>query len=56
MEQKAEGKDVDFTQAQIAMENMEKQIEYMKSVSPGPMNAEVSQELMTIWLALLSKE
>lgn len=55
VEQKAEGKDVDFTQAQIAMENMEKQIEYMKSVSPGPMNAEVSQELMTIWLALFEQ-
>ncbi|ATM99867.1 methyl-accepting chemotaxis protein [Proteus terrae] len=55
VEEKAEGKEVDFTQAQLAMENMEKQITYMKSVSPGPMDAKVSKELMDVWQALFEQ-
>lgn len=55
VEQKAEGKEVDFAQAQIAMENMEKQISYMQSVSPGPMDAKVSKELMDVWQTLFEQ-
>lgn len=55
VEEKAEGKNVDFTQAQLAMDNMEKQITYMKSVSPGAMDAKVSKELMDVWQALFEQ-
>lgn len=55
VEQKAAGKDVDFTPAQTAMENMEKQLEYMKSVSPGPMDKKASGELMAVWQALFEQ-
>ncbi|HCH49813.1 MAG TPA: methyl-accepting chemotaxis protein [Proteus sp.] len=55
IEQKAAGKEVDFTPSQVAMNNMEKQLEYMKSVSPGPMDEKVSQELMTVWQSLFEQ-
>ena len=52
IEQKQAGQTADFSSAQLAMENMAKQLDYMKSVSPGPMDKQLSQELMTSWQTL----
>ncbi len=43
MESKSQGKDVDYAPVKEAMSNMGKYLEQMKSISPGPMDPEVSR-------------
>lgn len=53
MESKNEGKEVDYAPVKEAMENMGNYLEQMKSISPGPMNPEISEQVINSWQALL---
>ncbi len=52
MESKSQGKDVDYAPVK-AMSNMGKYLEQMKSISPGPMDPEVSDLVINNWQSLL---
>lgn len=54
MESKSEGKTVDYGPVKEAMSNMEKYLEQMKSISPGPMTPEIAEQLINNWQSLLS--
>lgn len=43
MESKGEGKTVDYGPVREAMSNMEKYLEQMKLISPGPMTPEIAE-------------
>ncbi|WP_049847910.1 methyl-accepting chemotaxis protein [Trabulsiella odontotermitis] len=53
MEAKAAGEATDFKPVQDALDNMKIQLERLKSVSPGPMDADVSADVVNKWLKLL---
>ncbi|MEY0397298.1 methyl-accepting chemotaxis protein [Providencia rettgeri] len=53
MESKSQGKDVDYAPVKEAMSNMGKYLEQMKSISPGPMDPEVSDLVINNWQSLL---
>lgn len=53
MESKSEGKAVDYGPVKEAMSNMGKYLEQMKSISPGPINPEISEQVINSWQALL---
>lgn len=53
MESKSEGKAVDYVPVKEAMSNMGKYLEQMKSISPGPINPEISEQVINSWQALL---
>ncbi|GAB1439950.1 methyl-accepting chemotaxis protein [Providencia sp.] len=53
MESKSDGKTVDYGPVKEAMSNMEKYLEQMKLISPGPMAPEISEQLINNWQALL---
>ncbi|WP_369308703.1 methyl-accepting chemotaxis protein [Providencia rettgeri] len=52
MESKNEGKDVDYAPVKDAMEKMGGYLEQMKSISPGPMDPEISQQVINSWQSL----
>ncbi|EMF4352955.1 methyl-accepting chemotaxis protein [Providencia rettgeri] len=52
MESKSEGKTVDYAPVKEALSNMEKYLEQMKSISPGPMDPEISEQVIYSWQAL----
>lgn len=53
MESKNEGKAIDYAPVKDAMENMASYLEQMKAISPGPMNTEISEQVISRWQALL---
>jgi len=53
MESKSEGKTVDYGPVKEAMSNMEKYLEQMKLISPGPMTPEIAEQVISSWQALL---
>ncbi|WP_054178769.1 methyl-accepting chemotaxis protein [Trabulsiella odontotermitis] len=53
MEAKAAGEATDFKPVQEALDNMKTQLERLKSVSPGPMDADVSADVLKKWQKLL---
>jgi methyl-accepting chemotaxis protein len=53
MEAKAAGETTDFKPVQDALDNMKIQLERLKSVSPGPMDADVSADVLNKWQKLL---
>lgn len=55
MEIKAAGGSVNLATAQQALDNMSKNLAQMKAISPGPMDAQVSAQVISTWQALLEK-
>lgn len=53
METKNEGKEGDYTLVKEALVNMERYLEEMKSISPGPMDKAISDQVINSWQALL---
>ncbi|CAG9429154.1 methyl-accepting chemotaxis protein [Providencia alcalifaciens] len=53
METKNEGKEGDYTLVKDALVNMERYLEEMKSISPGPMDKAISDQVINSWQALL---
>jgi methyl-accepting chemotaxis protein len=53
LEAKAAGESADFGPAQEALDNMAKQLTALKSVSPGPMDAAISADVIDKWQQLL---
>lgn len=45
----------DFGPAQQSLDGMRKKLEQMKTLSPGPMDAEIATAVLTTWQALLEK-
>lgn len=55
MENKAAGANVDFAPVQQALDNMRKKLDEMKAISPGPMDPQVSAQVLSSWQALLEQ-
>lgn len=55
MEAKAAGGTPDFAPAQQALDNMAKKLGEMKAISPGPMDEQVSAQVISSWQALLDQ-
>ncbi len=55
MESKNEGKAIDYAPVKDAMENMASYLEQMKAISPGPMDTEISEQVINSWQALLDE-
>jgi len=55
MENKAAGANVDFAPVQQALDNMRKKLDEMKAASPGPMDPQVSSQVISSWQALLEQ-
>ena len=55
MELKASGGTPDFAPVQQALDNMSKNLQEMKTLSPGPMDPEVSAAVLASWQDLLDK-
>lgn len=55
MEPKASGGTPDFAPVQQALDNMSKNLQEMKTLSPGPMDPEVSAAVLASWQDLLDK-
>jgi len=55
MEAKAAGGNPDLASAQQALDNMSKKLNEMKAISPGPMDENVSAEVISSWQALLDQ-
>ncbi|RAU36489.1 methyl-accepting chemotaxis protein [Enterobacter sp. ECC-175] len=55
MEAKAAGGTPDLASAQQALDNMRQKFEQMKAISPGPMDAQVSAQVISTWQALLEQ-
>ncbi|MCH2697923.1 methyl-accepting chemotaxis protein [Citrobacter portucalensis] len=53
MDVKMSGGTPDFAPAQQSLENMSKKIQEMKTLSPGPMDPDVANAVLTKWQALL---
>ncbi|EPY5526612.1 methyl-accepting chemotaxis protein [Citrobacter freundii] len=53
MDVKMSGGTPDFAPAQQSLENMNKKLQEMKTLSPGPMDPEVAAAVLTKWQALL---
>jgi methyl-accepting chemotaxis protein len=53
MEARAAGENADFAPVQNALDNMVKQLTALKAVSPGPMDAAISAEIIDKWQQLL---
>lgn len=53
MDVKMSGGTPDFAPAQQSLENMSKKLQEMKTLSPGPMDPEVANAVLTKWQALL---
>lgn len=55
MDVKIGGGTPDFAPARQSLENMRQKLEEMKALSPGPMNPDISREVLSNWQALLEK-
>jgi methyl-accepting chemotaxis protein len=55
METKAAGGTPDLASAQQALDNMSKKLAEMKAISPGPMDEQVSAQVISTWQALLDR-
>ena len=55
MENKAAGANADFAPVQQALDNMRKKLDEMKAISPGPMDPQVSAQVISAWQALLEQ-
>ncbi|MBT1728989.1 methyl-accepting chemotaxis protein [Enterobacter quasimori] len=55
MEVKAAGGTPDLASAQQALDNMSKKLAEMKAISPGPMDEQVSAQVISSWQALLDR-
>mgnify|MGYP002617884516 CR=1 FL=1 len=55
MEVKAAGGTPDLSSAQQALDNMSKKLAEMKAISPGPMDEQVSAQVISSWQALLDQ-
>ena len=55
MERKSEGEKPDFAQSEEALKNMEQRLIQMKEISPGPMDQQVSDNIIARWQALLDE-
>ncbi|ECJ3053157.1 HAMP domain-containing protein [Salmonella enterica subsp. salamae] len=55
MDVKIGGGTPDFAPAQQSLENMRQKLEEMKTLSPGPMNPDISRAVLSNWQALLEK-
>lgn len=55
METKNAGKEPDYTLVKEAMVNMRHYLDEMKAISPGPMNVQISEQVINSWQALLDK-
>ncbi|ENT4821841.1 methyl-accepting chemotaxis protein [Citrobacter farmeri] len=55
MELKASGGTPDFAPVQQALDNMSKKLQEMKTLSPGPMDPDVSAAVLASWQDLLDK-
>lgn len=55
MELKASGGTPDFAPVQQALDNMSKKLQEMKTLSPGPMDADISSAVLASWQELLDK-
>ncbi|WP_312414961.1 methyl-accepting chemotaxis protein [Pseudescherichia sp.] len=55
LETKAAGGSADFSQVQLALDNMKTKLEALKAISPGPMDPKVSAQTIASWQALLDQ-
>ena len=55
MDVKAAGGTPDLASAQQALDNMSKKLAEMKAISPGPMDEQVSAQVISSWQALLDR-
>ncbi|VFS32010.1 methyl-accepting chemotaxis sensory transducer [Enterobacter cancerogenus] len=55
MEAKAAGGTPDLASAKQALDNMAKKLEQMKAISPGPMDEQISAQVIGTWQALLDQ-
>ncbi|EBH8985267.1 methyl-accepting chemotaxis protein [Salmonella enterica subsp. enterica serovar Gallinarum] len=55
MDVKIGGGTPDFAPARQSLENMRQKLEEMKALLPGPMNPDISREVLSNWQALLEK-
>ncbi|MEQ4620948.1 methyl-accepting chemotaxis protein [Providencia vermicola] len=55
METKKSGEKSDYSSVKEAMDNMEHYLNEMKSISPGPMDKQISDQVIKTWQALLNE-
>jgi methyl-accepting chemotaxis protein len=55
LEVKNSGGEPDFAPVKQALDNMRQRLEEMKTLSPGPMDAEIANAVLTSWQALLDQ-
>ncbi|WP_312455269.1 methyl-accepting chemotaxis protein [Pseudescherichia sp.] len=55
LETKAAGGSADFSQVQLALDNMKTRLEALKAISPGPMDPKASAQAIASWQALLDQ-
>ncbi|WP_312212114.1 methyl-accepting chemotaxis protein [Pseudescherichia sp.] len=55
LETKAAGGSADFSQVQLALDNMKTKLEALKAISPGPMDPKASAQAIASWQTLLDQ-
>ena len=55
LETKAAGGNADFSQVELALDNMKTKLDALKAISPGPMDEKVSAQAIANWQALLDQ-
>ncbi|WP_409519260.1 Tar ligand binding domain-containing protein, partial [Pseudescherichia sp.] len=55
LETKAAGGNADFSQVELALDNMKSKLDALKAISPGPMDEKVSAQAIANWQALLDQ-
>jgi len=55
LETKAAGGNADFSQVELALDNMKTELDALKAISPGPMDEKVSAQVIASWQALLDR-